>query len=380
MLRHYVTKNGKIMRCGYTTGSCAAGAAGAATEMLLTGRAVERLDMDTPKGIRLNLDILEPEIGGDYARCAVRKDSGDDPDITNGILIYATARKTDVGIIIDGGEGVGRVTKPGLDQPVGAAAINSVPRQMIAEQVRAACARCGYGGGISIVISIPEGRALAGRTFNPRIGIEGGLSVIGTTGIVEPMSNAALVDTIRVELSVLAASGARDVLLCPGNYGETFAREQLGLSMQRQVSTSNFIGEGVQAAVSAGFERILLVGHIGKLVKLGIGMTNTHSQNGDGRMETLIACALACGGDIALLKAIQGCVTTDAALDALGAAGLLRPVMDLLGQRIQATLERWVPARVEIGFICFTNAGPWQGALVKSDNADALAEAWRHNY
>ena len=380
MLRHYVTKNGRTMRCGYTTGSCAAGAAGAATQMLLTGRTVERLDMDTPKGIRLSLDILEPEVGEDFARCAVQKDSGDDPDITNGILICATARKTEEGILIDGGEGVGRVTKPGLDQPVGAAAINSVPRQMIAEQVRSACARCGYEGGISIVISIPEGRALAGRTFNPRIGIEGGLSVIGTTGIVEPMSNAALVDTIRVELSVLAASGARDVLLCPGNYGETFAREQLGLSMQRQVSTSNFIGEGVQAAVSAGFERILLVGHIGKLVKLGIGMTNTHSQNGDGRMETLIACALACGGDIALLKAIQGCVTTDAALDALGAAGLLRPVMDLLGQRIQATLERWVPARVEIGFICFTNAGPCQGVLVKSDNADRLAEAWRHKY
>jgi len=377
MLRHDVTKNGKTMRCGYTTGSCAAGAAGAATEMLLTGRTVKRLDMDTPKGIRLNLDILNPEIGGDYARCAVQKDSGDDPDITNGILIYATAKKTDVGIKIDGGEGVGRVTKPGLDQPVGAAAINSVPRQMIAEQVRSACVRCGYAGGIAITISIPEGATLARKTFNPRIGIEGGLSVIGTTGIVEPMSNAALLDTIRVELSVLAASGAKEVLLCPGNYGETFAREQLGLSIAQQVSTSNFIGEGVQAAVSAGLERILLVGHIGKLVKLGIGMTNTHSQNGDGRMETLIACALACGADLGLLRSIQGCVTTDAALDALGAAGLLRPVMDLLGERIQATLERWVPARVEIGFICFTNAGPWQGVLVKSDNADALAQVWR---
>jgi cobalt-precorrin-5B (C1)-methyltransferase len=307
----------------------------------------------------------------------VQKDSGDDPDITNGILIYATARRIGEGVEIDGGEGVGRVTRPGLDQPVGAAAINSVPRQMIAAQVTAACVRYGYSGGISIVISIPEGRALAGRTFNPRIGVEGGLSVIGTTGIVEPMSNSALVDTVRVELNVLAASGAKDVLLCPGNYGETFAREQLGLSMQQQVSTSNFIGEGVQAAVSAGFERILLVGHIGKLVKLGIGMTNTHSQNGDGRMETLIACALACGGDIGLLKAIQDCVTTDAALDALGTAGLLQPVMDLLGQRIQATLERWVPARVQIGFICFTNAGPWQGVLVKSANADALAAAWR---
>ena len=377
MLRHYITKNGRTMRCGYTTGSCAAGAAGAATETLLTGRAVARVELDTPKGIRLSLDIAEIEIGQGYARCAVQKDSGDDPDITNGILIYATAQKTDAGIEIDGGEGVGRVTKPGLDQPVGAAAINSVPRRMIAEQVQAACARCGYDGGIAITISIPEGAALAKKTFNPRIGIEGGLSVIGTTGIVEPMSNAALVDTIRVELSVLAASGARDVLLCPGNYGETFAREQLGLSMLRQVSVSNFIGDGVQAAVSAGFERILLVGHIGKLVKLGIGMTNTHSQNGDGRMETLIACALSCGGDLDLLRDIQQCVSTDAALDALDGAGLLHPVMALLGQRIQSTLERWVPTRVEIGFVCFTNAEPHAGVLVKSANADALALAWR---
>ena len=377
MLRHYITKNGKTMRCGYTTGSCAAGAAGAAAEMLLTGDPVTTVDMDTPKGIPLSLDILDIEIGEGFARCAVQKDSGDDPDITNGTLVYATAEKTDVGIEIDGGQGVGRVTKPGLDQPVGAAAINSVPRRMIEAQVRGACERCGYGGGIRITISIPEGEALAKRTFNPRIGIVGGLSVIGTTGIVEPMSNAALVDTIRVELSVLAASGARSVLLCPGNYGETFAREVLGLSMARQVSTSNFIGDAVQAAVGYGFERILLVGHIGKLVKLGIGMTNTHSQNGDGRMETLIACALACGADLGLLRKIQDCVTTDAALDALADQSLLSPVMEHLGRRIQATLERWVPTKVEIGFICFTNAEGRQGVLCKSDNADALAAEWR---
>lgn len=345
--------------------------------MLLSGKRVESVEMDTPKGIRLTLEIVDPTIGEGFARCAVQKDSGDDPDITNGILVYATAKKTDVGIVIDGGEGVGRVTKPGLDQPVGAAAINSVPRRMIAEQVEAACAMCGYTGGIEITISIPDGVALAKKTFNPRIGIEGGISVIGTTGIVEPMSNAALVDTIKVELSVLAASGAKGVLLCPGNYGETFAREQLGLSMQRQVSTSNFIGDGVQAAAAAGFERILLVGHIGKLVKLGIGMTNTHSQNGDGRMETLIACALAKGGDLDLLHRIQVCVTTDAALDALSEAGLLQGVMELLGERIQATLERWVPAKTEIGFICFTNAEPHAGVLVKSENADRLAEEWK---
>ena len=377
MLRHYVTKGGKTMRCGYTTGSCAAGAAGAAAQMLLTGEIVESVSMDTPKGIRLTLDIVDAQIGADRARCAVQKDSGDDPDITNGILVYAEARKTDVGIEIDGGEGVGRVTKAGLDQPVGAAAINSVPRRMIREQVAAACAQCGYEGGIGIVISIPDGAALAGKTFNPRIGIVGGISVIGTTGIVEPMSNAALLDTVRLELNVLRTSGARDVLLCPGNYGEDFAENALGLSMRRQVSTSNFIGDAVEAAAQAGFERILLVGHIGKLVKLGIGLRNTHSANGDGRMETLIACALACGAQAVTLREIQKCVTTDAALDALAGAGLLGPTMDALGERIQNTLERWVPAGVEIGFICFTNAGPHRGILAQSANAPGLARLWR---
>jgi len=377
MLRHYVTRGGKTMRCGYTTGACAAGAAGAATRMLLTGRIVESVDLDTPKGIRLVLEIVDSELGDGYARCAVQKDSGDDPDITNGILIYATARKTDVGIIIDGGEGVGRVTRAGLDQPVGAAAINSVPRRMIREQVEAACRSCGYEGGVEVVISIPDGVALAKKTFNPRIGIEGGLSIIGTTGIVEPMSNAALVDTVRLELKVLRANGAEDVLLCPGNYGEDFARDRLGLSMARQVSTSNFIGEAVESAAEMGFKRILLVGHIGKLVKLGIGLRNTHSANGDGRMETLIACALVCGGNLELLHDIQDCVTTDAALDALDASGLLKPAMEELGRRIQATLERWVPAGTEIGFICFTNAEPHEGILMESENAKRLAQAWK---
>ena len=377
MLRHYITRGGKTMRCGYTTGSCAAGAAKAAAKMLLTGQFVDTVALDTPKGIRLTLEIHNAEIGEDFARCAVQKDSGDDPDITNGILIYATVKRTDVGIEIDGGEGVGRVTKAGLDQPVGAAAINSTPRRMIREAVEAVCAECGYSGGMKIVISIPDGAELAKKTFNPRIGIVGGISVIGTTGIVEPMSNAALVDTIRLELSVLSAAGAKGVLLCPGNYGETFARETLGLNMQRQVSVSNFIGDGIEAAVGYGFERILLVGHIGKLVKLGIGLHNTHSAYGDGRMETLVACALECGGDIELLKNILSCVTTDAALEALTDRGLLRPVMEVLGRRIQATLERRVPVGTQIGFICFTNAEPFKGVLMQSDNADQLASEWR---
>jgi len=377
MLRQYITKGGRTMRCGYTTGSCAAGAAQAATRMLLTGAPVETAELDTPKGIRLTLEILDAEIGEGCASCAVQKDSGDDPDITNGILVYARAERIASGVEIDGGRGVGRVTKAGLDQPVGAAAINATPRRMIREQVEAVCAECGYAGGIRIVISIPDGEALAEKTFNPRIGIVGGISVIGTTGIVEPMSNAALVDTIKLELSVLSAGGAKGVLLCPGNYGETFARETLGLNMQRQVSVSNFIGDGIEAAVSYGFERILLVGHIGKLVKLGIGLHNTHSAYGDGRMETLIACALECGGDLELLKKILNCVTTDAALEAITDCDLLQPVMAVLGRRIQATLERKVPVGTQIGFICFTNAEPWKGVLMQSENAEALASEWR---
>ena len=377
MLRHYITKGGKTMRCGYTTGSCAAGAAMGAVELLLTGTAPETVQLLTPKGIPLNLEILNSEMTDEGAKCAVQKDSGDDPDITNGILIYATARKIPEGILIDGSEGVGRVTKEGLDQPVGAAAINSTPRRMIAEGVTQVCEKFGYTGGIQIIISIPDGLALASKTFNPRIGIVGGISVIGTTGIVEPMSNAALVDTIRLELSVLSAGGAKSVLLCPGNYGETFSRETLKLSMERQVSVSNFIGDGIEAAVEYGFKRILLVGHIGKLVKLGIGLHNTHSAYGDGRMETLIACALQCGGNIELLRRLLNCVTTDAALEALAEHDLLNPVMATLGQRIQAHLERKVPVGTEIGFICFTNAEPFKGVLVQSPNAEQLAEEWR---
>ena len=369
--------NGKLLRCGYTTGSCAAGAAKAATEMLLTGKTVDSVELDTPKGIRLTLDILDPIIGEDLASCAVRKDSGDDPDVTSGMLVYASAERTQSGITIDGGEGVGRVTKPGLDQPVGAAAINSTPRRMIAENVKEVCARSDYGGGIAVTISIPAGRELAARTFNPRMGIEGGLSVLGTSGIVEPMSNQALVDTIALELRQLAAKGSRRVLLTPGNYGRDFAADKLRLNVEECVSCSNFIGDAIDAAVECGFTEILLVGHIGKLVKLGIGQTNTHSSAGDGRMETLVTCALLCGAETPLLHELAACVTTDAALERLQETGLKDAVCALLGQRIEATLLRRVPPNIEIGYVLFTNREDLGGLLHESDNAERLMDNWR---
>ena len=369
--------NGKLLRCGYTTGSCAAGAAKAAARMLLTGRRVDSVTLDTPKGVRLTLDILAQETGDGWAVCAVRKDSGDDPDVTAGILVYARAEKTASGVTIDGGEGVGRVTRPGLDQPVGAAAINSTPRRMIAENVAAVCREAGYDGGVAVTVSIPGGRELAAKTFNPRMGIEGGISVLGTSGIVEPMSNQALVDTIALELRQLAAKGARRLLLTPGNYGRDFAADKLHLNVDECVSCSNFIGDAINAAVECGFKEILLVGHIGKLVKLGIGQTNTHSSAGDGRMETLTTCALLCGADLDTLRRVAECVTTDAALEILREAGVKDAVCALLGERIRATLERRVPPGVEIGYVLFTNREDLGGVLHMSENAERLMENWR---
>lgn len=369
--------NGKLLRCGYTTGACAAAAAKAAAIMLLGENPPQQVSISTPKGAVLTLDILERRLTGNSAVCAVRKDAGDDPDITDGVLVYAQVEKTAQGIHIEGGEGVGRVTRAGLDQPVGAAAINRIPREMIAEELRAAAEEFHYPGGFAVLVSIPGGAELAKRTFNPRLGIEGGLSIIGTTGIVEPMSHQALADTIRLELSQLRAAGAQDVLLTPGNYGETFARENLGLTLNNHVTCSNFIGDALDGAAELGFKRILLIGHIGKLVKLGLGITNTHSSYGDGRMETLLACALEAGAELPLLKCIAQSVTTDAVLQLLGEAGILEKAMAVLGKRMDECLRRRVPEKVEMGWLCFSNARPLCGMLMQSANAEELIKIWR---
>lgn len=368
---------GRLLRCGYTTGSCAAAAARAATEMLLNRRAVESVLLTTPQGTVLTLTVLDGQYTPRRASCAVRKDAGDDPDVTAGVLVYAAAEKIPHGITIDGGEGIGVVTKPGLDQPVGAAAINSTPRRMIADNVAAVCRELGYTGGIAITVSIPGGRELAQRTFNPRMGVEGGISVLGTSGIVEPMSTRALIDTVALELRQRYAVGQRAVLLTPGNYGRDFAVQTLRLRAEGCVSCANFIGDAIDAAVETGFTQILLVGHVGKLVKLGIGVTNTHSSAGDGRMETLAACAALCGAEAKLICTVLGCVTTDAALAELKAAGLQEKVCALLGRRIDDTLRRRVIEGVAIGYVMFTNSADLGGVLARSENADELMEQWR---
>lgn len=344
-----------MLRCGYTTGSCAAGAAKAAAEMLLSGKKISRIDLTTPKGIELELDLLDTVIGGDYVSCAVRKDSGDDPDITNGILIYAKAERIISGVEIAGGKGIGIVARNGLDQPKCSAAINSIPRKNITDAVSGIMKLYNYSGGVKITLSVPDGEELAAKTYNPRMGIEGGISIIGTTGIVEPMSVSAVIETIRMEERVRRSEGYNSLLLTVGNYSESFLRNNLPDISGKSVKCSNYIGNALDAAVEYGFENVLLVGHIGKLVKLGAGIMNTHSSQADGRMDVLVTSGLLAGADLNLLKKIPECVTVDEALELLADDGFLEKTSEILMKRAQYYLDAKVNNKLKIGAVMFSN-------------------------
>lgn len=363
------------MRYGFTTGSCAAAAAKAAAYMLLSGRQKNTITIETPKGIPYTAEILEITRGEKAVQCAVRKDGGDDPDITSGALIYAEVsltdhtrtQATDTRIHIDGGIGVGRVTKPGLDQPVGNAAINQVPREMIAKEVLEVCDLMDYKGNLQVIISVPEGEAIAKQTFNPRLGIVGGISILGTSGIVEPMSNQALLDTIRVELNQRRAEGFDYIAVAPGNYGLDFMKKAYGYDLDKSVKCSNFIGVTIDMAVECGFTRMLLTGHIGKLIKVAGGIMNTHSKEADCRMELLSAFAIHEGAGADVAAKILDCVATEEAVRLLREAGKQQEVMDYAMERIMFYLNKRAGGRMQIDCIMYDNTF---GELAKSKEAD----------
>ena len=367
-LEEYVYQDQKRLRCGYTTGSCAAAAAKAAAQMLLTNKWVNEVELCTPKGIRLLLPICRTQRSEASVSCAVQKDSGDDPDVTDGILVFAEVSQLAEGIVIEGGEGIGRVTRPGLACAVGEAAINPGPRNMIASSLQEVSMAYGYSGGWHVILSVPEGKPIAERTFNPRLGIVGGISILGTTGIVEPMSERALIETIRTELCQLRSSGVQVVVAVPGNYGETFLRERMQLSC-RTVICSNYIGELLDMAVEFQFEGLLLVGHAGKLVKLAGGVMNTHSRYADARMEILTAHAALCGASRNLANRLMECVTTDEAFDLLKDASLLQSVMDGLMEKIQFHMNARVHRKLMVGAVLFSNV---YGLLGRTTDASIL--------
>lgn len=361
------------MRHGFTTGSCAAAASKAAAYMLLTGHKKNQITIETPGGISYTAEIIDIHIGEHCASCAVVKDGGDDPDVTTGMKIYSKVSLTEEAdgkcavLHIDGGEGIGRVTRPGLDQPVGNAAINHVPRAMIAKEVSEVCALLDYRGGLDIVISVPGGEALAARTFNPRLGIVGGISILGTSGIVEPMSSQALLDTIRVELNQRRAEGYDSVAVTPGNYGRDYMKRRYGYDLDRSVKCSNFIGQTIDMAAELGFQRILLTGHIGKLIKVAGGIMNTHSREADARMELLAAFALRCQVPAECARRILDCLNTEEALALLQESGKLQEVMDYAMERICFYLDKRAGQRLEIACIMYSSEF---GELARSREAE----------
>ena len=375
---HYIRSGQAMLRCGYTTGTCAALAAAGAARLLLTGRAPETVSLVTPKGLTVTVPLAEARLSDGEARCAVIKDGGDDHDVTHGMLVWAAVRKSAApGVSIDGGEGVGRVTRPGLDQPVGAAAINRVPRRMIGEQVEAVCRELGDPGGMEVVISIPGGEEAAARTFNPMLGVAGGLSILGTSGIVEPMSEQAIVDTIAVQQRQAAAGGSRRVILTPGNYGEDFLRETgPALAGVPVVKCSNFIGDALDIAAAEGFQQVLLAAHIGKLVKVAGGVMNTHSRYADCRTELFCAHAAVHVADAALCRALLDAATTDACIALLDGAGLRQPVLESLLAAVQRHLARRAAGAYQVGAVTFSNV---YGALGATDQAKEIIETWRQD-
>ena len=375
---HYVRSGQKLLRCGYTTGTCGAlGAAGAA-RLLLTGRTPDSVALRTPKGLVVEVAPLFCRLTAAGAECAIEKDGGDDVDVTTGLAIVATVelRPESPDICIDGGVGVGRVTKPGLDQPVGAAAINHVPRQMITDALRREAASADYHGGFAVILSIPEGEAVAKRTFNPHIGVTGGLSILGTSGIVEPMSQQAILDTIQLEMNqaVLRARSPKRLILAPGNYGLDYLHETYpDFAVIPVVKTSNFIGDTLDMAASAGFEEVLLVGHVGKLVKVAGGILNTHSHTADCRTELFCTHAALCGAGRDTCVALYDAATTDACLDILDAAGLRAPVLESLLQAIQLHLDRRAADAFRVGAVLFSNQ---HGPLGLTPTAKELLNTW----
>ena len=374
---YYVIRNQKKLRFGYTTGSCAAGAARGAVRLLLGEDEISEVELMTPKGILLHLEILDRKRSENAASCAVRKDAGDDPDTTNGILVYAKVEKflirsdMEDRIVIDGGIGVGRVTKPGLSQKVGEAAINPVPRAMILQAVEEIADQYHYEGGLKVTISVPEGEKIARKTFNPRLGIVGGISILGTSGIVEPMSEKALIDSIRVEMTQHAAMGEQYMLVTPGNYGADYLREHMELPFEKNIKCSNYVGETIDMAVDMGVKGILFISHIGKFVKVAAGIMNTHSHSADARMEVLCSNAIRAGGDLACARSILQCNTTDEALRVLDENHVLKETMKEITDRIQFYLDHRSYQQILLGAVIFSNE---YGYLGQTANAAELID------
>ncbi len=383
-MERFVRKNQKNLKSGITTGTCAAAAAKAAASLLLLGIRQESVDIYTPKGITVRVPVSLSDRTEDEATYTVVKESGDDPDVTNHCRVCVTlsrrcGRRENVflderypNLILDGGIGVGRVTREGLEQKIGQAAINVVPRSMIFQAVGEICDLAEYKDPLLITVSVPEGEALAEKTFNPKLGIIGGISVLGTSGILEPMSERAIIDTIETQIRQLSVQGEKSLLVTPGNYGQTFAEKCLHLDLRESIKCSNYIGDTLDLAVSYGMEKLLLVGNIGKLVKLAANIMNTHSKTADARCEILALHTCLCGGSREMAETIMSCIGTEEILAYLEEWQLKDAVMKSICQKIEKHVGNRVGDKMKFGVILFSEKFGLLGQT--ADAKELLAE------
>ena len=397
------------LKTGYTTGTCAAAAAKAAAVFLLTGQQLDFSEILLPGGqlCRLKTEMkrgLWESEEDDKIWFRVQKDAGDDPDVTHGTYIYGSAeflKEPDEkripaiccgysieefpGLFLTGGPGVGMVTKQGLSCPPGHYAINPGPRRMILSAVWEICEQTGFSGRLLVRISIPEGIKLAEKTFNPRLGIEGGISVLGTTGIVKPMSEDAMIETIRLDIHMQAAAGQKVILMAPGNYGERFLADKMGVPMGKAVLCSNYVKIAAEMMEKEGISKVLFAGHVGKLVKVSAGVENTHSRLGDGRMEQMAFLTrevlrekrkegeICSEDEEELCLQIRRCNTTDEALELLKKEQLAGQVLLKMAEKIRVIMENWSGGHVEFAVIVFSSACE---VLEKTENTAAVFEQW----
>ena len=379
------------MRCGITTGSCAAAASKAAAMVLFGLKEPREVLIRTPAG-DLRIEILCLRRSEDGILCGVKKDAGDDPDVTDGAVIEsfvsfaegtkgpaikAVPGQSPERIRILGGPGVGRVTRPGLDQPVGEAAINSAPRRMIREAVQEAwnehCESSGLQEPVpflNVQIRVPGGEELAEKTFNPKLGITGGISILGTRGIVIPMSDDAILETIRAEIRIRAAEHFPLLAIVPGSYGKEFLKKEYGFSTDLAAECSNYIRDAALMAAREGFTRILLIGHAGKLIKVAGGVGNTHSRYGDRRMEITASFAgPLLDKDLAETASgrILSCAAMDEAVQVLMEFGISGPVFEAAAQSAARHVEAFSGGKVSAEVIIFSNR---YGVLGKTPRAE----------
>ncbi len=366
--------NGKKLRRGYTTGMCAAAAAKGATMLLFQKSCPEVMTVFTPAGFPLHLEIRERETEGDSACCCVIKDAGDDPDVTNGLAIYATAKRAGAGVRIKGGPGVGVVTRPGLAVAPGEPAINPVPRQIITAEVEKVLPA---GCGVEITVWVPGGEAVAAKTLNPRLGIVGGISILGTTGIVEPMSEEAFKASLVPQIAQALALGCRDVVLTPGRRSAGWAAEKYALPAEAVVQMGNFVGFMLEECVRLGVQRVMLFGHQGKLIKVAAGVFHTHNRVADARRETLITHAALAGAERGVIVQIWNCATSEEAVQVIK-----KHRLDFLFDRIAGEASRRAMAHVRGRLVVGTALASSAGEILGLDErarriGESLGWKWK---